>query len=133
MTTITSPARVRSDRLLRLALRADALISGVVGVVMAAAAGAVASESGIPQSAVYVLAAVLVVYGVGVYGLSTMAAVRRPGIVIAIGNVGFTIAAILAVVDDVWPLTTTGVAMMIVSAVYTLAMAELQYVGVRRA
>ena len=43
------------------------------------------------------------------------------------------LAAVLAVVDDVWPLTTTGVAMMIVSAVYTLAMAELQYQGVRRA
>jgi len=133
MTTITSPARVRSDRLLRLALRADALISGTGGVILAAAAGAIASESGIPQSAVYVLAAVLVGYGVAVYGLSTMAAVRRPGIAVAIANVVFTIAAILAVVDDVWPLTTTGVAMMIVSAVYTLAMAELQYQGVRRA
>ncbi|WP_071289765.1 hypothetical protein [Mycolicibacterium llatzerense] len=133
MTTITSPVRVRSDRLLRLALRADALISGAAGVIMAAAAGAVASESGIPQSAVYVLAAVLVVYGAVVYGLSTMAAVRRPGIAVAIANVVFTIAAILAIVDDVWPLTTTGVAMMIVSAVYTLAMAELQYQGVRRA
>ena len=52
---------------------------------------------------------------------------------VAIANVVFTIAAVLAVVDDVWPLTTTGVAMMIVSAVYTLAMAELQYQGVRRA
>ena len=100
---------------------------------LATISNAVASESGIPKAAVYVLATVLVVYGVGVYGLSTMAAVRRPGIVIAIGNVGFTIAAILAVVDDVWPLTTTGVALMIVSAVYTLAMAELQYAGVRRA
>lgn len=131
MTTITSPVRVRSDRLLRLALRADALISGAAGVIMAA--GAVAAESGIPQSAVYVLAAVLVGYGAVVYGLSTMAAVRRPGIAVAIANVVFTIAAILAIVDDVWPLTTTGVAMMIVSAVYTLAMAELQYQGVRRA
>ena len=133
MTTITSPVRVRSDRLLRLALRADALISGTSGVIMAAAAGAVASESGIPRSTVYVLAAVLVVYGVGVYGLSTMAAVRRPGIVVAIANVVFTVAAVLAIVDDAWPLTTIGVAIMIVSAVYTLAMAELQYAGVRRA
>lgn len=133
MTTITSPVRVRSDRLLRLALRADALISGTGGVILAAAADTIAAESGIPQSAVYVLAAVLVVYGAVVYGLSTMAAVRRPGIAVAIANVVFTIAAILAIVDDVWPLTTTGVAMMIVSAVYTLAMAELQYAGVRRA
>lgn len=133
MTTITSPVRVRSDRLLRLALRADALISGTGGVILAAAAGAVASESGIPRTAVYVLGAFLVGYGVAVYGLSTMAAVRRPGIAVAIANVVFTVAAILAVVDDVWPLTATGVAMMIVSAVYTLAMAELQYQGVRRA
>ncbi|MUL45801.1 hypothetical protein FZI85_23350 [Mycobacterium sp. CBMA293] len=133
MTTITSPVRVRSDRLLRLALRADALISGATGVIVAAAAGAVASESGIPQSAVYVLAAVLVVYGVVVYGLSTMAAIRRPGIAVAIANVVFTVAAVLAVVDNVWPLTATGVALMFVSAAYTLVMADLQYLGIRRA
>ncbi|MUL66685.1 hypothetical protein BOO86_19590 [Mycobacterium sp. CBMA 234] len=133
MTTITSPVRVRSDRLLRLALRADALISGATGVIVAAAAGAVASESGIPQSAVYVLAAVLVVYGAVVYGLSTMAAIRRPGIAVAIANVVFTVAAVLAVVDNVWPLTATGVALMFVSAAYTLVMADLQYLGIRRA
>ena len=109
------------------------VISGTGGVILAAAAGAVASESGIPRTAVYVLGAFLVGYGVAVYGLSTMAAVRRPGIAVAIANVVFTVAAILAVVDDVWPLTATGVAMMIVSAVYTLAMAELQYQEIGRA
>ncbi|MDR3664801.1 MAG: hypothetical protein P4L86_31165 [Mycobacterium sp.] len=133
MTTITTAVRVRSDRLLRLALRADALISGVSGVLMAATAGWLAPETGLPKPTEYVFAAVLIAYGVVVYGLSTMESVRRPGIVVAIGNVVFTVAAILAVVDDVWPLTTTGVALMFVSAAYTLVMADLQYLGVRRA
>jgi hypothetical protein len=133
MTTITAPVRVRSDRLLRWALRADALFSGATGVLMAVTASWLSPASGIPKPATYALAVVLICYGVVVYGLSTMESVRRPGIVIAIGNVVFTVAAVLAVVDDAWPLTTTGVALMFVSAAYTLVMADLQYLGVRRA
>ena len=116
MTTITSPARVRSDRLLRLALRADALISGTGGVILAAAAGAIASESGIPRPAVYVLATVLVVYGVGLglasaqltstvladvppaqsgSGSATQSTARQVGSALGTALVGSTLAASL--------------------------------------
>lgn len=129
MTTIASPAR--TDRLLRLALRLDATCSGIAGIGLAAAAGRL--SSGLPLSVEYGLAAFLVAYAVAVYWLSTLASVRRPGVAVIAANLAFTAAAVLAVLDDLWPLTATGVTLMIVSAVYTLAMADLQYLGYRRA
>ena len=40
--------------------------------------------------------------------------------------------AVVVVLADVWPLTTTGVVLVLGTGVYTLVMAELQYQGVRR-
>jgi hypothetical protein len=133
MTTIVSPVRTRSDRLLRLALRIDAVFSAFSGVALAAAASWLSASSGLPKAVEYWLAAILVAYGVVVYWLSGVDSVRTPGIAVAIANLGFTVAAVLVVVDNVWPLTTLGVALMFFSAAYTLVMADLQYLGVRRA
>ena len=52
--------------------------------------------------------------------------------VIAIGNVVYTVATIALVLADVFPLTTVGVVLTLATGVYTLVMAELQYQGVRR-
>ena len=62
------------------------------------------------------------------------AAVGTPGRhVRRIGNVLYTVAAVLFVLADVFPLTTTGVVLTLATGVYTLVMAELQYQGWRRA
>ena len=39
---------------------------------------------------------------------------------------------VAVVLAGVWPLTTTGVVLVLGTGVYTLVMAELQYQGVRR-
>ena len=52
--------------------------------------------------------------------------------VIAIGNVVYTVATIVFVLAGVFPLTTIGVVLTFATGVYTLVMAELQYQGVRR-
>ena len=49
-----------------------------------------------------------------------------------IGNLVFTVAAVVVVLAGVWPLTTTGVVLTLGSGVYTLVMADLQYLGLRR-
>lgn len=130
MTAIATP--VRRSGLLRSALRIDAMCSGVAGVALGTAASWLSPRSGLPLAVEYALAVFLVAYAVAVYGVSTVRAVGRPGIAVVIGNVAFTVAAVAVVLADVWPLTATGVTLMIVSAVYTLAMAELQYAGLRR-
>ena len=65
--------------------------------------------------------------------LARRPALRTPaGLVIAIGNVVYTVATIALVLADVFPLTTIGVVLTLATGVYTLVMAELQYQGVRR-
>jgi hypothetical protein len=53
------------------------------------------------------------------------------GVVVA--NLLFTVAAVVLVLADVFPLTATGVVTTLASGVYTLLFAELQYRGRRRA
>jgi hypothetical protein len=73
-----------------------------------------------------------VVYGLAVFALSLMKHVRTPGIAVIVGNVVFTVAAVAVVLAGVWPLTTMGVVLTLGSGVYTLVMADLQYLGLRR-
>jgi hypothetical protein len=134
MTATTShPATTTAkDSLLRFALRLDAIASGVIGVAGLALAPRIAEWSGTTAAFEYSLSAFFVVYGVAVFALSRMRTVRTWGVLIAVGNVVFTVAAVALVLADVMPLTTTGVVLTLASGVFTLAMADLQYLGLRR-
>lgn len=134
MTATTShPATTTAkDSLLRFALRLDAIASGVMGVAGLALAPRIAEWSGTTAAFEYSLSAFFVVYGVAVFALSRMRTVRTWGVLIAIGNVVFTTAAVALVLADVMPLTTTGVVLTLASGIFTLAMADLQYLGLRR-
>jgi hypothetical protein len=69
---------------------------------------------------------------VAVFALSLMKHVLRPGVAVVVGNVVYTVAAVGVVLAGVWPLTTMGVVLTLGSGVYTLVMADLQYLGLRR-
>ena len=121
------------DGLLRMAMRADAAISGIVGLAGLPLAGWLSEHSGTTKSFEYTMAAFLVAYGVLVLWLATLPSVRRAGMAVVIGNLLFTVAAIILVLADVFPLTAFGVTTTLASGVYTLLFAELQYQGWRRA
>ncbi|MDX1890498.1 hypothetical protein [Mycolicibacterium sp. 050158] len=135
MTATTSTNRstsVANDGLLRFAMRLDAVLSGVMGVAGLALAPRMAELSGTTATVEYSLAVFLVAYGVVVYGLSSMRHLRMPGIAVVAGNVLYTVGAVAVVLAGVWPLTTFGVVLTLGSGVYTLVMADLQYLGLRR-
>ena len=132
MTAITVPQTTARDSFLRFALRLDAVITGLMGVVGAALAPRVAELSGTTPATEYALSAFFIVYGVVVVSLSMLQHVRLPGIAVVAGNVLFTVAAVAVVLAGVWPLTTAGVVLTLASGVYTLVMADLQYLGLRR-
>ncbi|WP_029114249.1 hypothetical protein [Mycobacterium sp. URHB0044] len=132
MTAITVPQTTARDSFLRFALRLDAVVTGVMGVVGAALAPRIAELSGTTPATEYALSAFFIVYGVVVLSLSMLQHVRIPGIAVIAGNVLFTVAAVGVVLADVWPLTTAGVVLTLASGVYTLVMADLQYLGLRR-
>ena len=121
------------DGLLRLAMRADAAISALVGLAGIPVAGWLADLSGTTKAFEYGMGAFLIAYGVVVFGLATLPSVRRAGMAVIIANVAYTVAAIVLVVADVFPLTSTGVVLNLAAGVYTLVFAELQYQGWRRA
>jgi len=123
----------RTDSLLRLAMRADALLTGVMGVIGVPLAGWLAHVSGTTVGFEKAMSAFFIAYGVVVFALSTLRSVKVPGMVVIVGNVLFTIGAVALVLTGTFPLTTLGVVFTLASGVYTLAFAELQYVGWRRA
>ena len=133
MTATTSHRLSEStDSLLRFAMRADAILTGLAGVAVAAVARWLSPVTGLSTATEYALAAFFIVYGVVVFGLAGLPSVRRAGIGVVIANLAFTVAAVAVVLADVWPLTTTGVVLTLASGVYTAVFAELQYQGVRR-
>lgn len=131
MTTL-STTTARSDSLLRLAMRADAVLSGVCGIALLAAAGWFSELTGLPKAAVYGGGAVFVGYATVVFLAAGLERVRTAGIATAIANLVFTVAAVVLVLDRPADLTTAGVVALLGSGVYTLVFADLQYLGVRR-
>jgi hypothetical protein len=133
MTAVTTPRfKESTDSLLRFALRTDAILSGLAGIAAIPLAGWLAETSGTTKAFEYSMGAFFIAFAVGVLWLAAQPSVRRAGMMVAIGNLLFTVASVVLVLADVFPLTTTGVVLTLGTGVYTAAIAELQYQGVRR-
>lgn len=133
MTTTAAPnTTAAKDSFLRFAIRLDAVLSGLMGLVGIPLAARLADLSGTTTAFEYSMGAFFVAYGVAVFGLSMQRRVRGLGTLLVIGNLVYTALAVLFVVLGVMPLTTVGVVLTLGSGVFTLVMAELQYQGLRR-
>ena len=133
MTAITTPKlKAANDSFLRFALRLDATCSAVMGIAGVALAGWVAELSGTSVAFEYTVGAFFIAFAIGVFFFAARPSVKQTGIVIAAGNVLYTVLSVVFVLVDVFPLTTFGVVATLATGVYTLVMAELQYQGVRR-
>ncbi|WP_102145757.1 hypothetical protein [Mycobacterium hubeiense] len=134
MTAITTrpPLSDSTDSLLRFALRADATLTGLFGLGVAAAAGSVSTLTGLTAAQAFALGAALVVYGLVVYSLAALPSLRAVGIGVAIANVVCTLACVVVVAAGTPSLTQAGVIVTLAMAVYTGFFAWLQYLGVRR-
>jgi hypothetical protein len=134
MTAISTPKLAQStDSFLRFALRLDATCSGIMGIAGIPLAGWLAETSGTTKAFEYSVSAFFIAFAIGVFALAARPSVKRAGIVIAVGNLAYTVASVVFVLADVFPLTTTGIVLTLGAGVYTLVMAELQYQGWRRA
>jgi hypothetical protein len=126
----TRPLYDSTDSLLRFAMRADATLTGLMGLAVAFVADPLSSMTGLTSLQEYFLGALFVAYGLVVFGLAALPNLRRVGTGVVVANIVSTIAAIVAAA--VVPLTATGVAVTLACGVYTAFFAELQYLGVRR-
>jgi len=130
--TISSRLSESTDSLLRFAMRADAVLSGLAGIASLIFAHRLAELSGTSPGVEYTIGASFVAFSVVVLVLAARPSIRFSGLVLAIGNLLFSAATVVVVLAGVWPLTTAGVVLVLGTGAYTLVMAELQYQGVRR-
>jgi hypothetical protein len=133
MSAITIDRTGTRDGFLRLTMRADAVLTGLAGLVGLPLAGWLAEISGTTPAFEYGMGAFFIAYGVVVFGLAALPSVRRAGMGVIIANLLYTVASVVFVLADVFALTATGVVLTLAAGAYTLVFAELQYQGWRRA
>jgi hypothetical protein len=134
MTATTAiPTTTARDGFLRFTMRLDAVLSGLAGIGNAAFAAQIAEMSGTTTATEYTMGAFFVVYGVAVFLLSMLPSVRKAGIGVIVANLLYSVGSVVAVLSGAVPLTTTGIVLTLATGVYTLVMADLQYLGLRRA
>jgi hypothetical protein len=126
----TPPLYDSTDSLLRFAVRADATLTGLFGLVLAFLADPLSSLTGLTSFQDYAMGAVFVFYGLVVFSLGAMPELRGVGIGVLVANVVFTLASIVAA--EALPLTITGAALTLAGGAYTAGFAGLQYLGLRR-
>lgn len=131
-TATTAPRTAAKDSFLRFALRLDAVLTGLAGVANGVFATQIAEMAGTTTALEYGMSAFFIGYGIVVYLLSRMRELRVPGLVVIAANVLYTVGSVLFVVAGAYPLTTFGIVITLATGVYTLVMADLQYVGLRR-
>ncbi|QYC43062.1 hypothetical protein Nocox_27330 [Nonomuraea coxensis DSM 45129] len=131
MTAVTVTAD--KARFLRLALAADAVVTGGNGLVYLAFAGPVADLLGPDAGLLRGIGAFLLVYGVAVGLLAARRDLGQAGprTVIAM-NAVWTLGSLAAVVTGVLDLTTVGAIWVIAQAVTVAGFAELQVMGLRK-
>lgn len=119
------------DRALRLAMAADAVISGLFGI--AGLTGLVIEFAGIAEAFKHGMAVFFIAYGATVLTLAALPSVRRTGIGVVIANLLYTMAVVVSALADILPITASGMVFAAASGVYTLVFAVLQYLCWRRA
>lgn len=124
---------IRSSQLLRRALLADAVFSGVSAIAMVLDAGALASLLGLPEALLRETGLFLIAYTalVGWLGARTSLP-KAPVMLVVAGNAAWTLASIALLLSGAVSPNLLGTIVILAQAIATGVFAELQYVGVRR-
>src|SRR3954463_3869958 len=92
------------DSLLRFALRADATLCGALGLFIAMAADPLSRLSGLSATSEWIAGAALVGYGATLYVAAGVPDVRRVGVGVLAGNIGFAVLVAVVLIAGWLPL-----------------------------
>ena len=113
-------------------LVADALISGVTGLAMIGAAGAVEPVLNIPAAFTRTAGVALLPFAAMVWYFSRPGRLTRAKVWTVIGlNFAWVAASILVLLGGIIEPTTVGIAFVVFQAVVVAALGELQFLGLR--
>jgi hypothetical protein len=121
-----------NDKLLRTALKVDGVVCATVGLICAVGVSALDGALGIPAGWLFGIGLLLVACGAVLWWMSVSAAPAAYGRVAVAVNLAWAAASVVAIVAGWWPLTGLGVAVVIAQAVAVVALADLEYMGLRR-
>jgi hypothetical protein len=122
-----------ASTLLRRALFADAIFSGVSALGLTFGATAFASLFSLPEVLLRETGLFLIAYTALVGGLASRSSVPRALVILVVlGNAAWTIASIALLLSGAVSPNIAGGLMVVAQAIATGVFAELQYVGLRR-
>ena len=118
---------------LRRAILADAIFSGASALLLTFGAGALAPWLGLPDALLRETGLFLIAYAALVGWLGTRQSMPKPLVVIVIsGNAGWTLASIALLFSGAVTPNLLGEAFVAIQAIAVGALAELQYIGLRK-
>jgi len=124
---------IHSSTLLRRALLADAIFSGISALVMTLDAGLFAPLLQLPEALLRETGLFLIAYTALVGWLATRPAVPKALIMLVVaGNAAWTLASFALLVSGAVNPNLFGEIVVVAQAIATGVFAELQYVGMRR-
>ena len=127
-----STALVLPSSMLRLALRADALVSGAAALLHLAGGGPLAAALGLPASLVWGSGVFIAAYAAALVVLARAARLHRALIALVVfGNLGWSAACVALALGAPWPLTAWGEAWLLAQALAVAALAAWQGAGWR--
>jgi hypothetical protein len=134
MVTVASTVQTTDDtKLLRFALKQDAIGSGANGVVYLAAAAIFGEMFGLPAGFLYPIGAFLVAFAAALLLLASRPRVSRPAVGVVIGvNTAWVVASVELLIAGWFPLTGLGTALVIAQAVVVAGFTALQLAGLRK-
>ena len=124
---------IQPSQLLRRALLADAIFSGVSAVGLTLGAGAFAALLNLPEALLRESGLFLIAYTALVGWLGTRASVSKPLVVlVVVGNAAWTLASIALLFSGAVSPNLLGELVVVAQAIATGVFAELQYIGLRK-
>jgi len=125
---------IRPESFLRRVLLADAAVSAIVGVLMAAASDPLQALLGLPASLLVGAGLALLPYAAYLAWIATRAAVPRAAVWVPIVlNVLWAIDCLVVAFGGGYAPSVLGQAFAVVQVVTVLVFAELEFMGLRRA
>lgn len=118
---------------LRRAIQADAIFSGVSALLLTFGAGVLAAWLNLPEAFLRETGLFLIAYSMLVGWLGTRESMPKALVVIVIaGNAAWTLASIALLLSSAVTPNLLGEAFVVMQAIVVGALAELQYLGLRK-
>ncbi|HZM83903.1 MAG TPA: hypothetical protein VFC19_49935 [Candidatus Limnocylindrales bacterium] len=135
MTTISGAAAPTrpADRFLRVALRVDSLASGLTALAFLGTPKVSKDLFGFSPEFTVPTGVFLLVFAAGVWLAASPRTLNAKAVIAVIAlNIAWVVASVVTLATGVLPLTALGVGYAVVQAIAVAALAELEYMGLRK-